>query len=109
MHYQSYSTAGMPSGMSAGCGPGLALLYTIVHYCTVLKLFWASTGPPMCLQLASCWPMCGHLQIWATKGPSFFAVCGPSVCALCEPDMGLTTFALCYAIIFGKFHIHKEN
>lgn len=63
---------------------------------SVLKLFWASTGPPVCLQPVSCWTMCGPPlanHIWATKGPSFFAVCWPSVSALCLPELGQIIFA----------------
>ncbi|MEQ2223534.1 hypothetical protein ILYODFUR_037681 [Ilyodon furcidens] len=41
--------------------------------------------------------MCGPPlanQIWASKGPSFFAVFGPSVSVLCGPHLGQTNFAM---------------
>ncbi|MED6287172.1 hypothetical protein CHARACLAT_013648 [Characodon lateralis] len=55
------------------------------------------SGPVQVHQCVHSWPMCGPPlanQIWATKGPSFFAVFGPSVPVSCASFLSSTLDSL---------------
>ena len=57
-----------------------------------------NSGP----QLAQCWPIWGPAlanRIWASKGPSFFAVCGPDVSPSCGSELGQTNLLCGYLFV----------